>query len=100
MTRLPSISSLTRPIGCLRSVLDDGVDAAGVVALAADDAELLVDHVLDLPAAGDGFGRAGLQAERAAVAVVRDREGQQLGAVVRRALPVGDVGLVLRAEVL
>src|SRR5512139_1609987 len=93
MIRLPSISSFTSAMDS--SILHDRIQIARLVALSAHRAELLVDHVLLLPLAGDRPRRARLQAEHAAGAIVGDREGQQFQAAVGRALLVADVRLVL-----
>src|SRR5512140_3206602 len=78
----------------------DGFEAAGPVALVAANALAVVDDVRLALLAGDGLRRAGPPARSAAIALLVDRVGQQGLAVVGGAPAVGDVRLVLRAEVL
>src|SRR5664279_5989714 len=78
----------------------DRFEAAGPVALVAAGAPAVVDDVGLALLAGDGFGRAGPPAHSAAVALLVDGIGEQGLALVGGALAVGDVRLVLPAEVL
>src|SRR5664279_3538359 len=78
----------------------DRFEAAGPVALVAVDAQAVIDDVRLTLLAGDGLGRAGPPAHSAAVALLVDGVGEQGLALMSGALAVGDVRLVLRAEVL
>src|SRR5450830_1580179 len=97
MTRLPSMWSLTSSMPLHPR---DRFEAAGPVALVAADAQAVVDDVGLGLLAGDGLGRTGPLTYLAAVALLVDGVGEQGLTLVGWALAVGDVRLVLPAEVL